>query len=136
MPKPTAVATPLKKKTTKLLLPVTFTENELQALGLQLAATHQDIGKLTVEKKESADRFKAKIDSATSEASRLATNRINGYESRYVDCEVTYNFDTGMKQTVRLDSGEVVSEEPMKDEEKQLAFAAFETAEEESAPKN
>lgn len=127
------LASPIRKKTSKLLLPVQFTEAELQAIGLQLAATHQRIGVLTVEKKESADQFKSKIDGATSEASRLATNRINGWESRYVDCEVTYDFDKGTKQTVRLDSGEVVGEEPMKDEEKQLAFAAFESQAEEDA---
>lgn len=131
-----SLATPVRKKTSKILLPVPFTENELQAIGLQLAATHQRIGELTVQKKESADAFKGKIDSASSEAGRLATNRIRGWESRYVDCDVTYDFDKGTKQTVRLDSGEVVGEEPMKDEEKQLAFAAFESQIEEQLPKN
>lgn len=130
------LATPIRKKTSRLLLPVQFTDGELQAIGLQLAATHQRIGELTVQKKESADAYKTKIDGATSEAGRLATNRINGYESRYVECEVTYDFDKGTKQTVRLDSGEVVGEEPMKDEEKQLAFAAFESQIEEEATKN
>lgn len=131
------ITIPAHKKTTKVLLPVSFTADELQALGLSLAATHQRIGELTVEKKESADAFKSKIDSATAEAGRLATNRINGWENRYVDCEITFDFDKGMKQTVRLDSGEVVSEEPMKEEERQLALAAFESAApEEELPKN
>lgn len=128
MGKKLVVNTTVRKKITKLLLPVHFTENELQAIGLQLAATHQRIGVLVVEKKESADAFKAKIDGATSEAGRLANNRINGWENRYVDCEITFDFDKGMKQTIRLDSSEVVSEEPMKDEERQLALAAFESA--------
>jgi hypothetical protein len=119
-----------KKKTTKLLLPVHFTDAELQAIGLQLAATHQKIGVLTVEKKQSADEFKERIESATTEASRLAQNRIDGFEHRYVDCEITFDFEKGMKQTVRLDVAEIVSEEPMKDEERQLALAAIETVSE------
>lgn len=126
----TAAPSMIRRKTTKELLPVHFTDGELQAIGLQLAATHQRIGVLTIEKKSSADRFKDEIDAATNEAGRLATNRVNGWESRYVDCEVTFDFEKGMKRVVRLDNGEVVREEPMKDEERQLAMAVIEQAEE------
>jgi hypothetical protein len=116
-----------RTKTTKLFLPVQFTHDELHEIGLSLAAKHKEIGELTVKKKLEADRFKDLIDTATSEASRLATNRINGWENRYVDCEITYDFEKGTKQTVRLDLGEVVKEEPMEDSERQLAFDAIAT---------
>ncbi|HXG59174.1 MAG TPA: hypothetical protein VNL91_09135 [Thermoanaerobaculia bacterium] len=66
------------EKTTKLLLPVQFTDEELQAIGLQLAAAHQKIGKLTIEKKIANDRFKEDIEAAENEAARLADNRISG----------------------------------------------------------
>jgi hypothetical protein len=122
----------IRRKATKELLPVHFTQNELQEIGLQLAATHQRIGKLTTEKKIATDRFKEEIDAATNEAGRLATNRVNGYEHRYVDCETTYDFDKGMKRVVRRDTGEVVREEPMKDDERQLALAVIEQNEEQS----
>lgn len=80
------------EKTDKQLLPVKFTDDELQAIGLQLAATHERIGELTVQKKSEADRYKDLIENATAEASRLAKNRINGWENRYVDCTTTYDF--------------------------------------------
>lgn len=122
-------------KTTKLILPVQFTHDELHEIGLSLAATHRHIGELSVKKKIEADRFKDLIDGATGEAGRLATNRINGWENRYVDCEITYDFDKGTKQTVRMDLGEVVKEEPMEDRERQLAFDAISTvADVEEAP--
>lgn len=120
-------------KTTKLLLPVNFTEAELQAIGLQLAATHNKIGELTVQKKIEADRYKDLIETATAEAGRLATNRINGWEKRYVDCETTFDFKRSTKRTVRIDTGEVVEEGPMTDEELKLAQMALDEAREEVA---
>jgi hypothetical protein len=126
-PAPPAV---LRKKTIKEMLPVQFTQTELNDIGLQLAATHQRIGQITLEKKLANDRLKEDIEAATNHASRLATNRVNGFENRYVDCEMTYDFEKGMKRVVRLDTGEVVREEPMKDEERQLAFAVVEQSEE------
>jgi hypothetical protein len=120
------------EKTTKQLLPVKFTDDELQAIGLQLAAVHVNIGELTVQKKIESDRFKDLIDAATSEAGRLAANRVNGCENRYVDCTTTYDFKKGTKRSVRLDTGEVVAEGPMTDEELKLAQMAFEDARDES----
>lgn len=114
-------------KATKLMLPVQFTYDELHDIGLALAAKHKEIGEITVKAKIEADRFKDLIKNATGEASRLATNRINGWENRYVDCEITYDFEKGTKQTVRIDLGEVVKEEPMEDHERQLAFDAIAT---------
>ena len=122
-----ATPPPRRTKTTKLFLPVQFTHDELHEIGLSLAAKHKEIGELTVKKKIEADRFKDLIDNATGEATRLATNRINGWENRYVDCEITYDFEKGTKQTVRLDIGEIVKEEPMEDHERQLAFDAIAT---------
>lgn len=119
------------EKTSKLLLPVRFTEEELQAIGLQLAATHVKIGELVVQKKIEADRMKDLIENATAEAGRLATNRVNGFEQRYVDCTTSYDFRRSTKRTVRMDTGEVVSEGPMTDEELKLAQMAFDDAREE-----
>lgn len=123
---------PPRIKTTKLLLPVNFTDEELQAIGLQLAATHNKIGELTVQKKIEADRFKDLIETATAEAGRLAANRINGWEKRYVDCETTFDFKRSTKRTVRLDTGEFVEEGPMTDEEVKLAQMAFDDAREDA----
>lgn len=112
----------------KLQLPVRFTEEELQAVGLQLAATYQEIGALTLEAKMSADKFKERIKAATMEAARLAANRISGQELRYVDCTTSYDFENGTKRVVRIDTGEIVSEGPMTSEEQQLAQMSFESA--------
>jgi hypothetical protein len=106
---------------------------EKTTIGLQLAATHVRIGELTVVKKIESDRMKDQIESATSEAGRLANNRVNGFENRYVDCTTTYNFKSTTKRTVRLDTGEVVAEGPMTDEEQKLAQMAFDDARDEAA---
>jgi len=112
------------ERTEKQLLPVRFTDDELQAIGLQLAATHNKIG----EKKRTADTYKDSIDSAMAEATRLAMNRVNGWEMRYVDCQISFDFQRSTKRIVRTDTGEIVSEGPMSDDELKLAQMAFDDA--------
>lgn len=121
------------EKTEKRQLAVQFTDDELQAIGLQLAAQHQEIAKFNGEKKRAADLWKDKIDEATAEAGRLATNRINGYEYRYVDCTTTFDFAKLTRRTVRLDTGEMIEEGPMTEEEQKLAQMALEDARETAA---
>lgn len=113
-----------KKKQTEIIkqnLKVDFSHDEIHEFGNQLANITNEVKELTNAKKSAMSDFKAKIDGKTADAESLSTKIANGYEYRNVECEVRFNKpNTGRKQIVRKDTGEMVSEESMTAEELQL----------------
>lgn len=59
-------------------IPVQFTNEELQEIGLKLAETHRALADLEDQKKNEADRFKGLIGEKQAEATKLARQRIDG----------------------------------------------------------
>lgn len=71
-------------------------------------------------KADAAKAFKEQLEALYSRLDVLARQVKNRGESRAVDCAVTLNKPTiGIKQIVRLDTGEFVKDELMTDDERQ-----------------
>ena len=90
-----------------------LTETEIKTAGAQLARSYSEITDLEDQKKSSASDFKARIDSASAQASIVARKIQNGYEFRDIDCEEVWNWDEKTVDVVRLDNGETVRSRTM-----------------------
>lgn len=108
-----------EKKVTKEYLKCVLTEEEIKESGAQLARRYSEISDLEDAKKSVMSDFKAKIDSASAEASGLARKIQNGYEFRNVDCEEIWDYDDKVVEVVRTDTGETIRSRVMKAEELQ-----------------
>lgn len=101
-------------KKTEISLRVTYTEKELLEIGKKLAEANRELETAESEKKSITGTLKAKCDSIAARVAQHSGEITNGYTYRNIPCEI--RFDTpskGMKQTVRLDSHEVITTEAM-----------------------
>ena len=96
-----------------------LTEEEIKEAGASLADRYSEITDLEEAKKSVTSDFKAKIDSATADASVLARKIQNGYEFRNVECELQFCTDDKIVQSVRLDTFEIFKSRPMTSDELQ-----------------
>jgi hypothetical protein len=105
-----------------------FTEPELKERATQLARECRELEDIENEKKQVMSDFKAKIDGHQAKISGLSNNINNGYEYRYIDCEVVLNQPIdGEKQIIRKDTGELVKQEAMTPQELQEELPLEET---------
>lgn len=107
-------------KKVKMTLECRLTEEELKASSKTLAdALRQRRGH-----ESSLETFKSQMKAQITQLEGTINEmegRINSEkEFRMVECEVTFDYQTGMKTTVRKDTGEQVREEKITDEERQL----------------
>jgi hypothetical protein len=110
-----------QKKQTKEFLRYSFTHEELFDKGADLARLSSEIVRIKSEAKAIAQEFKAKIEQKNSEIGTLGEHINNGYEHRYIECEVHLNDpNSGKKTTYRKDTGESVRVDNMTAEELQL----------------
>lgn len=101
-------------------LTCTLDDSELAKYGRELSGRLSDLASIELEKKEAADNFKSrmsKIDKAIGEIQRKLHD---GSEERVIECEQVLSFDTATVTIIRKDTGEVVEERPMTDEERQM----------------
>lgn len=107
-------------KITREFLKYQFTEPELKDKSTTLALECRNLEEVENEKKQVMSDFKSKVDGHQATISKLSNHINNGYEYRYIDCEI--RMDTplrGEKSIVRKDTGDVVKVEPMSPEEMQ-----------------
>lgn len=98
-------------------LPVSLTREEVIAFGDELTSKMLEKSILEEEEKQRKEQHKAKMSSVEAEIARLAVVRRTRKEERQVLC---YERRVGIAiEIVRLDTGEVVSERPMTDRERQ-----------------
>jgi hypothetical protein len=115
MAKPT---TPEIKITQQLRCQLTD-EEKIQA-GKELAEATNELTELENDKAQIVSDFKAKTTAAEARVAVLGNKIRSGYEFRAVECSVTMNTpEAGQKQTVRLDTKEVVATVAMTEDEKQ-----------------
>lgn len=111
----------IKPKPTKEFLKYTFAKEELFQKGNDLARMNSELRGIESERKAVAASFKAKEELKQKEIDEICNHVNNGYEHRYIDCEIRYNDpNTGMKSIFRKDNGELVRKESMTEEELQL----------------
>jgi hypothetical protein len=101
-----------------------FSHEELRLLGEQMAREAQMVYDLRDQKKVTAAQATLAIDEAEGRVSALARKINARHEMRDAECTAIMNSPrSGTKSIVRVDTGEVVREEPMTMEELQEKFA-------------
>lgn len=91
-----------------LNLRTALTRDEIFSYAEDLANADQNIIAIESRKKEMMAAITAEAKQAQAASEALSLKVSTKHEYRDVDCEVTYNFDTMTKTTVRIDTGEVV----------------------------
>jgi hypothetical protein len=101
-------------KTIKQTLMCDLTDKERREYGIQLATTLGDMEDVEAEKKRHMDHYKDRLGGMQATADTLGRKVRDGKEWREVDCRVMFGApDKAHKQTVRLDTHEVVKTELM-----------------------
>lgn len=110
------------QNTFKQYLPCQLTEQERLLKSEELVKRLEEKDGLEDRKKSSADDFKSLITAKECEARRLRREVSTGIEHREVECQEVFRFARNLVETVRLDTGEVVSSRAMRPEERQAAM--------------
>jgi len=106
------------KETTRRL-ECLLTSEDIASFALESAKNISDNSKILVQKKESMNGFKSELDEIARRHRYLSDCVINEVETREVDCKIVYDWKSGKKAIIRIDTGEVVQEMPVTDEERQ-----------------
>lgn len=107
---------------TTMSLPVKLSEQELLIKGNELSKLLQDLETVEAQKKTANAGFKDEIDKLTEQISGLATIVREKKEYREVEVEERKNMDRMIMETIRLDTGEVVSYRELKGHERNLGL--------------
>lgn len=107
-------------KKTEMSLRVEFTRDEIVDLARKQAESYGELNRAEEDKKAVTAQLKAKCDGIAARISELAGKITSGFEYRVVPCETRYDEPKpGLKTTVRLDTCDVVSVDPMSLAERQ-----------------
>ena len=105
----------------ELALMCTLTDLEVQSRGNMLGETVGSIDETNRSLTETRKRFKEKLVGLNETQRKLARILHERAEERMVDCVVQFHTPCeGIKRVIRMDTGEVVKENPMTNSEKQL----------------
>ena len=96
-----------------------LTSDELLAAGLSLAEALEREEALENEKKAVTDQFKAQITEVTAQVTVKRNLVQNKYEYRPTDCEEIHDFTKSVVNIYRLDTGELINQRAMTQDEKQ-----------------
>lgn len=123
----------MRKKISKEYLKCVLTADEFKSMSSDLAQQTVEIQELEDQKKAASSDFKSRIDAATAHTSRIARILRDGYEMKDVECETTFDLESGMVVTVRKDTGEIYKTRPMSQDERQQEFDFLQKAQEQAA---
>lgn len=97
-----------------------LTEDEIKQAGQDMALAKQEKSKHEGEAKGAATQYKNLIQEADNRMDKAAMLISNGYEFRTVPCKAVMNSPVkGQKQIVREDTGELVRQDKMCQEDEQ-----------------
>jgi hypothetical protein len=123
-------------KTIELKLHCDLDDVELRERGQQMAEAKREFARVAKEKADAMKDFKLQLEEIDARMSTAAEAIREKSEFRLVKCQVLYNVPAvAAKRTVRLDTGEVVREEPMTAGEQQQHLFAAESPPEDFLPK-
>ena len=114
-------------------LPCKLNEAQKAETADQLATATQQLESLEYERKASAGDFKSRKEALTERLHKFANQVKEGIAVNSVDCELRLNYSKLTTVLIRLDTGEIVEERAMTDEEKQMQFEFEEKMAEEAA---
>jgi hypothetical protein len=92
---------------------------EVREAADDLARNLDDLESIEADKKDVVEQFKAKTAAAEAEVIRLKNLVRNKYEFRDVKCEEVKNHKKSKCTVTRLDTKEVITDRPLRDDEKQ-----------------
>lgn len=96
-----------------------LTEKEILAYGRELAQINQEIASEEDRQSSLKQELKARITGIEARRTEISAKVNRGKELREVQIEVTADFKTDMATEIRMDTGEVYRERPLRDQEKQ-----------------
>lgn len=96
-----------------------LTEEELLKKGQELAATVQDISSEESRQQDIKSQLKAKLAELEARRSNLAITVSRKEEHRDVEVDIFHDYQRGVVEDVRRDTGEIVSRRVMNPEERQ-----------------
>lgn len=101
-------------------LPVDLSTGEIAKAAEELASTLQELEGIEIEKKAVMKDYNSQIDNKKKRIHRLMTHVKNGVEYRPVECDLQFHIKKVLAILVRNDTGEIIEERPMTEEEKQM----------------
>jgi hypothetical protein len=108
------------KDTITEFLKYDYTPDEIRELGRDLARKTTENAEVELQLAAVKSQFKDRQSRLTAEISTLSRQVANGYEHRNVECKIQWHTPRlGMKTIIRCDTGEVVRETQMSNEERQ-----------------
>ena len=108
----------LRDRTTERLA-VKFTDKEKIEKGSEIAELFSEVAELKDDIKSMKKGMEAQIAEKEARINKISEELRTGQEFRSVDCQWVYDFDTGIKYLIRLDSNATAKEEPITDAERQ-----------------
>ena len=122
----------LRHRNVVLELRCDLTLEEQRLKGVQLAEQEHKIAELENKMKLSNQVIKEEIKEITTALSKNTQEIRQGWEFRQVKCQMTYDYSRATVVTVRIDSGEVVDERAMNQDERQTTFYVEDDIQEDS----
>lgn len=98
---------------------VPLTDAEVAGIGRDLGAKLAEIDEIEAKAKAQARVFKGQIEELQQEASGMGSAIRRGTKVEFIRCRDERILATGMMQTVRLDTGEIISERALSFDERQ-----------------
>lgn len=103
-------------------LPCVLNDQEIKQRGQQLAEMNYKRAQIEDEKKAANSEFKEKIDNLEMQAKTIVQEIRSKSEYRDVPVTEEKDFDVKVCRTIRTDTGEIVSERPLRVDELQRKF--------------
>lgn len=100
-------------------LPCRLSQLDLIKVGKELAFYARELARLREEKREASAGFNAAIKDAQEEICRYAEQLDTGKVDREVEVEWRYDWHGGRKVLYRLDTQEMIDDQPLSAEERQ-----------------
>lgn len=113
---------PFKIKKVSEKLPCQLTDEERLNFGDMMATASQDVDAAESTKKSAVKQLNYEIQEAKTERDRLARIVNSRTEYRDVTVSVRYDYESGKVIKTRTDTGEIIEDRWMTDEEKQTSM--------------
>lgn len=104
-------------------LSVPLTDEEILKYGRDCARAQSDKDRIISEAKSVAKDYAAQVSEQDAIIAKLSPRINSGKETRDVVCYQVSNWNTGWVVVSRSDTGEVIEDRPMREEEKQREMA-------------
>ncbi len=108
-----------------------FSEKEKTDMGEKLAQCFADCAGKEADLKSVSTQLKSEVAKIQGEMSALSGKIREGYEHRNIKCKKRFDYRLGMVEYIRLDTGEIVRERPLDEEERQRTLNLKSKSEEE-----